>query len=340
MNTYTIDETQPTVAGKTGAKVVTKDETTRLARFIAPNSSAALTPPPPSFSVTKGVTKGLNMLGNDEYGDCVVAATEHARMFKALVSFANGVMTFLEGFRPPHAPYCETLYWAFGISQGEPGPHPDNGCDPASWFAWFFKQRLCDAFGQPNWEVNVDNVWQADLTVIKNSIVTFGGVMGSFALPVAFQGQFNVVPFSYEPGQPMANDGHEMFITGYDDATQLFEVCTWGVIWHATYDFVRYLLTSCFVFVSKEDAQRLGVNFDGLVEACEALAGAQGIDVATGPSLVAAINPDNVKHDADVDWDAFTSQLRRVVTLAVQREGVTIIAKELGVAMRILLKMA
>ena len=301
MNTYVINENQEVVAGKFGALPTTKDETTKLKQFGLTSPTSL----PSSFSVTQGVTKGLNMLGNDRYGNCVPCAWQHARMFKALVSFQNNVMTFEKGFRPPHAPYCETLYFSFGISQGEPAPHPDKGCDPAAWAAWYYKQGLCDAFGQPNWSQSFElNAPNANVQAIKEAIVQFGGVVGAFQLPVKFESEFNVTPFSYEPGDQWSNEGHAMFITGYDDATQLFEVCTWGVIWHATYDFVRYCMDSCFVFVSQEDAARLGINFTALVQACEALAGSQGIVEPSSETLTSG----GFLHIVEDDVKSFVSE--------------------------------
>jgi hypothetical protein len=337
-----IDESQVVVAGKTGALTPSVDHTTKLSNYGAALDTTTL---PPFFSVTKGVTKGLNMLGNDVWGNCVPCAWQHARMFKALVSFSNNVMTFEKGFRPPHAPYTETLYWQFQISQGAKGPRPNNGCDPVAWATWFFKQGLCDAFGQPNWSTTFElNAPNADVDEVKAAIYEFGGVCASFTLPQKFQSQFNVTPFSYELGDAWSNDGHEMFITGWNDATQLFEVCTWGVIWHATYDFIRFCMTSCIVFVSQEDSARLGINFSALVQACEALADSQGI---VEPSSETSTSTSGFFNDLQQDVDSFVSekhfddivkQGKKIVDMALNREAVNVVLHEIVVLLKIAIK--
>ena len=333
MNTLTIDTTQPVVAGLYGAKPTTQRPEVSLELFRDPLAQPVVLPA--SFSVTRGVTVGLGMLANDALGDCVVAATEHARMFKALVSFANNVMTFEKGFRPPRASYTKTLYFAFEESQGEPGPRPDFGCDPGAWFVWFYKQGLCDAFGQPNWQAN----GEANLTIIKQAIVEFGGLFGAFNVPANMQGLFGVAPFSYEPGDAMTKDGHAMFVTGYDDATQLFEVCTWGVIWHCTYDFLRYCLEGAFVFVTKEDADNAHVNFTALESACKSLPGGEG-----NPTGVAPVAGGGIFHHIEHDVKSFVSekhfediaaQGKKIVDMALNREAVNLVLHEIVVLLKI-----
>jgi len=273
MNTLVVDESEVVTSGVYGAKPTTLHNELWLKNYRATD----VVPPvlPSVYSVTMGIRKGLNMLANNVLGCCVVACAEHGRMFKALVSYENNTMTFEKGFRPPHPPYTETLYYTCGIASGEPAPHPDNGLDPGFFYKWFFGQGLCDAYGQVSGPGSLGGGGDLDLVALKTAILEYHGLACAFVIPRPFESQFNVTPFSYTPGTQMTNEGHAMYVTGWDDTKQLFEVCTWGVIWYCTYEFMSACLESAFAFVSQEDAVRLGINFSALIAAITAIPGSQ-----------------------------------------------------------------
>ncbi len=92
--------------------------------------------PPTSYDLIYNVQE-WGMLGNNRFGDCYESAFEHLRMSKAM-SGRSPVHKALyrAGFRPPHTPYTEEIYWEYGHSIGETGAQPDKGTS-ASTFATF-----------------------------------------------------------------------------------------------------------------------------------------------------------------------------------------------------------
>src|ERR1700722_1695695 len=124
----------PRVAGKRGRKKVSHAPDLALKNYRGTLPSV----PPPSLDNTKGFKNWL-MLGNDTYGNCGPCATEHARIVKALPSVGpDGTASFGTGFVLPTTTNTETLYFDYGISQGEPGPNPDQGVDNKTWLTYLF----------------------------------------------------------------------------------------------------------------------------------------------------------------------------------------------------------
>ncbi len=175
-------------------------------------ATAKLPPPPPAFDVLTRVYKNLNtndpaklfpMDGNDQYGDCTIAALAHA----------DTVFNGLDGKSViPTQNAVTKLY--FQLTGGQ-----DSGLD----------------------ELKVLNYWQSNAalgskilayvkidpknhTHVQQAIEIFGGVY------LGFQVQQNAVQEfdSHQPWTPgpLTNDGHAVFAVGYDASG--VTVLTWG----------------------------------------------------------------------------------------------------------------
>ena len=70
------------------------------------------------------------MDGNSEYGDCGFAALDHYNVAK------TGDVSLIGKFGTSKFPSLIDAYFAYGIAQGEPGPHPDQGVSNATVLAW------------------------------------------------------------------------------------------------------------------------------------------------------------------------------------------------------------
>ena len=328
-------------AGQRGAKHFTHEPTVAIEQYrtLAPTAVVV----PETWDQTGGLTHQIGMLGNDGEGDCVVAAFEHGRMFKALVSFVGGIITWAKGFRPAHAAYTLLVYWTYGRWAGEPGLRPDNGANPLEYAKFAFAHNLTDAFGL----VDLSDP-STKIANLKQAAVEFGGLLVCVDLTDDAMGLFNSgQTWNVANGQqPNPQEGHGIWLDKFDSSTGLMYFATWGFAdQSATEAWVAACVTSAIAFISKEQAAAAGVDGAALIAACQALIDGQGSPVpmtngtVTARQLVdGASMPRNIINDIEVEWDKFTLQLRRVVTLAVQRESVSVIARELGIALKMLLK--
>ena len=93
------------------------------------------------FDVSHGF-ENWGMDGNDVYGDCGFAAMDHYNVAKM------GTQAVIGKFGFPQYDTLIDAYFAYGIAQGEPGPHPDQGVSNATMLAWAYNERLIDGYGE------------------------------------------------------------------------------------------------------------------------------------------------------------------------------------------------
>lgn len=243
-------------AGRRGLRPSPHIPMLRLGNFVS------LPPAPPSGDVTNGIPDNAwQMLGNDVYGDCGVAAFEHYRMAKAATAGA-----FEPGFVQPTTSSTESLYFAYGIAQGEPGPQPDQGVDNATFLKYLYDQGLIEGFAQID-HTNRDEV--------NAAMLAFNGVFTGVQLDDDAESDFEADPqiaWGSSPGDvPDPNDGHDILRVRYtpDGASYV----TWGEVQPAVLAFEQQNVTDAWVVISKEDMERAGGDFSGLVAAIEAWGG-------------------------------------------------------------------
>jgi hypothetical protein len=100
-----------------------------------------------------GIGEQWGMDGNDIWGDCGAAMTDHAEMAEASNPHLVGQLG------RPHFDGTLGTYWAYGIAMGEVGQPPDPpnkpdfGVDNASWFGFLYKLGIIKGYGEVEDEV-------------------------------------------------------------------------------------------------------------------------------------------------------------------------------------------
>jgi hypothetical protein len=261
------------------------------------------TPPPATADLGHGISN-WNMLGNgpDPHnipcypqgaGCCGPAMTEHARIAKAALGAGDGSGVFDPGFRPPHTPYTQELYKAFGLAQGEPGPCPDYGVDNLTWFTWLYEQNQktpgIDVVAFAEVALDPDHIpagWTV-ADVIHNAMVNFRGACVAVTLNKDAEAQFErLEPWSVAANDPADPDlGHDILLLGYgapptgldpgytytnaDSAMDWF--ITWGAWQGATVAWDSACITDVWVIMTREDAEAAGYDFDAAIAAIETM---------------------------------------------------------------------
>ena len=245
-------------AGKRGKRPAVHVPELRLHNF----RRAAPEPPPAAADVSCGIVD-WGMLGNDTIGDCGPCATEHDRMVKACVSPATPTAApgYEQGFVMPTAAATLSLYYAYGIAQGEPGPSPDQGVDNASWLAWLFSQGVIEAYA----EVDVASPGAADR--VHRAMVDFRGVIVGTHLTDDAEALFEAhEPWTTATGEsPDTNKGHDILLVAYDDTGDTF--VTWGADQKSTLAWDAACIDEAWVILTKEDADRAGYDFAAALKA-------------------------------------------------------------------------
>lgn len=250
-------------AGKKGAKHFEHQPTIVIDQY------RTVAPPivPDDWDQTGNLTHQIGMLGNDEEGDCVEAAFEHGRMFKALLSFIGGVITWAKGFKPAHAAYTLFVYWTYGRWAGEPGLRPDNGSDPLEFAKFAFAHKLTEAFGL----VDLSDP-ATKIANLKRAAVEFGGLLVCVDLTDDAEQLFNNnQTWNVADGQqPNPEEGHGIWLDKFIPGIMYF--ATWSFAdQSATEAWVLACATSAIAFITKEQAALAGVDAEALIAACQAL---------------------------------------------------------------------
>jgi hypothetical protein len=211
--------------------------------------------PPESWDGTHGITS-WGMDGNDQYGDCGPAATDHGDMAKADDPALLGTLG-----EPKYSGTLAT-YFAYGIAQGEPGPNPDEGVDNASWLGFLWKNGLIEGYG----EVPLDQ--------IREYAVLFDGLLIACQLSDEAEQEFEAgQPWNWSASEPPdPNDGHDVLLIQYADDGGV-TVVTWGALQKCTAAWVEHNVTDAWAILTAEDAKRAGVNWAALIASLQAVHG-------------------------------------------------------------------
>ena len=189
---------------------------------------------------TANIGERWNMLGNDKWGDCGPAATNHYDMAKAQQPQLAGQLG-----RPKFTGVLGT-YFAYGMAMGEVGQppnnpnQPDQGVDNASWLGWLYKEGLIYGYG----EVPLKYLdWFAQ--------TARGAICG-----LVIDGNTAEADFSWSPktpwsAMPNAADGHDvlLIITNRDGSGGLV---TWGAVQPFAPEF-RVQITDAWIIYDKDD---------------------------------------------------------------------------------------
>ena len=202
------------------------------------------------------------MDGNDQYGDCGPAATDHGNVAKT----ANTALIGTLG-EPKFAGPVAT-YFAYGVSQGEPGPDPDQGVDNASWLAFLWKNGIIDGYGE------------VPLTELEQYAVDFNGILVACLLSDSAEQEFNNgQPWDDTPANPPdPADGHDVLLIKYE-VDQSITVVTWGALQLCTPAWRQKNITDAWAILDADDAARAGINWASLTAALTEIHGT----VSPGP---------------------------------------------------------
>ena len=165
------------------------------------------------------------MLGNDTYGDCVVAGILHAIM--AVGAFLKVVASFTTA-------QADDAY--FALTGG-----PDSGLDPPGVFEEWNSGTLpapAQIFGEGGPFVQID---PTNIQQMKNAIATFGWVGIWVNLQQAQEDQFsNGQRWNYIPGSPTVG-GHFVIFTGFDRFGVGPYTVSWAKGFRSTWSFATKL---------------------------------------------------------------------------------------------------
>lgn len=239
-------------AGKRGLILETKEphESLYLHNYVAQAVDI-----PAEYSVSPGLTE-WEMLGNDQYGDCGPAATEHYRMakaFKGMSDPAGGVPLFEKGFKVPTTAETLALYFAYGRAMGEPGQQPDEGVENSSWLQWLFETGVIDAYAF------IDVKSPGVASRVRSAVTQFDGALVGLTLTDNAKQLFEDGEcWALDGESPDPNEGHDVLYAGWKPGGDIF--ITWGAPQCSTTNWDKGCVDSAAVIVTKEDAGRLGIS--------------------------------------------------------------------------------
>ena len=250
-------------------------------RLLLTQFRASATAPPPNWDGSRGITE-WGMDGNDTYGDCGPAATDHGNVAK------TGNMALVGTLGEPKFAGTVPTYFAYGTSQGEPGPDPDQGVNNASWLAFLYKNGIIDGYGE------------VPLTELEQYAVDFNGILVACLLSDSAENEFNAgQPWDDTPADPPdPNDGHDVLLIKYVESGAI-TVVTWGALQQCTPAWRQKNITDAWAILDADDAARAGIDWAALQEALVAIHGVPGtvtpapvpVPVPTPPTPVPAPTP-------------------------------------------------
>ena len=236
------------IAGRVGPHKESHEPRLDIRNFVALDGDDELL----EWSATNGIADWL-MLGNDQYGDCGAAATDHAFIAQdGLVADTLGNPTY---------PGTLATYFAYGLAQGEPGPQPDEGVDNATWLGFLYSEGIIQGYA----EVPVAHVNH------------YGSLFKGCLLGLAFDGNQAIADFqNHVAWGPMArSDGHDVLYV----ATR--EVVTWGALQALAPGFLVANATDAWVIIDPDDPK---VDGAALRAALESVHGVEAtVEPATTP---------------------------------------------------------
>lgn len=206
-------------------------------KFKLTNYTTALPLAPP-----KEVAINLNwqMLGNDNYGDCVWAGAGHETMSwnneaKKTVTFDNKSVlsdySAVTGFNPSD-------------------PNSDQGTDMQVAASYRRKTGVVDAGGQRHMVAAYLALTPGNKTLLKQAIYLLGAVGIGIQFPASAMKQFNVgKPWSIVSGSKIEG-GHYIPAIGYD--SRYIYIVTWGKIQKMTWGFFKKYCDEAVAYLSLE----------------------------------------------------------------------------------------
>lgn len=203
---------------------------------------------------THGITD-WGMDGNDRWGNCGAAATDHGDIAKA------GDSSLLNTLGKPKFNGTLPTYWAYGLSMGEvgtaPNPpnEPDYGVSNNTWLHFLWRNGLIHGYVE------------VPLNKLDLYACVGGGLLTGVQLPDSAQDDFR----NHQPwdGSPDPNLGHDIWLIK-THADGGISVVTWGAVQACTLNFRQNNITDLWLIVDEHDPR---VDHDALQAVLHTLGG-------------------------------------------------------------------
>ncbi|MFB7595770.1 hypothetical protein [Streptomyces sp. NPDC056160] len=187
----------------------------RLSRILPPALPA---PPAAADWLTQVPADAWGMLGNDQVGDCTVAALAHKRIGDAYTS--QGRLLDIS------TADCLKYYGHFGYRPGDPGSDQGAVCQDVLdyWHRHGFRGEKSLAYAR----INVD-----DHTQLKQAIALFGQIYVGVTITQAAEDQFNGDEVWDITRRSPVLGGHCITLGAYD--AHGLDAVTWGTVHRLTW---------------------------------------------------------------------------------------------------------
>ena len=201
---------------------------------------------PPVHAWERPIAYG--MLGNDSVGDCTIAGIYHLRMNWQAVANAG----------TPYTPTTDVVLADYSSITGynPSDPSTDQGANCGDVLNWYKANSTIAGFAT----LDVQNIDQ-----VKAAIYLFGGVYIGFNVPESMVNQLNSgqdPDWSYSPTDAPSGEGHCVAPFGYGRSG--LAPCSWGKIYHTSWDFWLAWVDEAYAVVSKEWIKQAGTSPSGL----------------------------------------------------------------------------
>jgi hypothetical protein len=179
-------------------------------------------------------------------------------------------------------------------------------------------------------------------TLLKQLVASFGVAYIGIQCPESAEQQANEnKTWSVVPGSPIAG-GHCIIIVGYDDATGLYAIVSWGRLYYATYEFIETYMDEAWGLLAPAIATKGEfdkIDFVALEADLAAIAPLNG-SPALSESHNALIFSDvegalkRLYESVPNEVKDFTKLFHKVLDAALERESVEVLEKLFGDALK------
>lgn len=195
---------------------------------------------PSKFGFMENIVKNWQMLGNDQFGDCVFAGAGHETM--GWTAEGGAGVQFTEDS-------CLSDYSAVtGFNRND--PDSDQGTDMEVAAKYRRKTGVVDGRGRRHKVAAYLDVKPGNINELKQAVYLFSAVGIGIKFPQSAMNQFNNhEPWSVVEGSPIEG-GHYVPVVGFDGHD--FVVVTWGALQRVTVGFVKKYMDQGLAYLSAE----------------------------------------------------------------------------------------
>jgi hypothetical protein len=287
----------------------------RLSRYLR----ATLPTPPTSCDYSSLALSSLrDIMGNDQFGDCVLASANHVQ----------GVVTGNAGALV-QAALTEILAQYTAITGFDPNnPATDQGTDEVTALNWYCAHGFANGVKPLGW-IYVDGSNQVE---VRTAIDLFEHLIICAGLPDPWVTPFpNGDGFNWDAANPNPSNGHSFMAFGFDSSG--VKIDTWALFGHLTYGALNAACTTatgggCYVILTPEMITKgqtkapNGFAWSDLVADFDQLGGSVPIPQPVAPPLPPAPPGSLVTLDQAVSWATAALEAAHPLLTRSQAEGI------------------